>query len=135
MEVDELTERIIGCAYCVHNELGSGFLEKVYENALALELAESGLVVQQQHPVPVFYRGRMVGDYVANLIVEERVVVEVKAVKSVAAEHEIQLVNYLNATGIEDGLLINFGSSVQVNRKFRKKCPGNFKPRPPKTNE
>ncbi len=135
MEVDELTERIIGCAFRVHNELGWGFLEKVYENALTLELTESDLIVRQQHPVPVFYRGRMVGDYVANLIVEEKVVVEVKAVKSVAAEHEIQLVNYLNATGIEDGLLINFGSSVQVNRKFRKKCPGNFKPRSPKTNE
>jgi len=135
MEIDELTERIIGCAFRVHNELGSGFLEKVYENALALELAESGLVVQQQHPVPVFYRGRMVGDYVADLIVEGIAVVEVKAVKSVASEHEIQLVNYLSATGIEDGLLINFGSSVQVNRKFGRKCSGKFKPRPPKTNE
>jgi len=134
MEVDELTERIIGCAFRVHNELGSGFLEKVYENALALELTESGLLVQQQPPVPVFYRGRMVGDYVADLIVEGRVVVEVKAVKSVAAEHEVQLVNYLNATGIQDGLLINFGTSVQVNRKFGRTCAGRFTPRPPKPN-
>ena len=86
-------------------------------------------------PNPGWSFNSNISDYVADLIVEGIAVVEVKAVKSVASEHEIQLVNYLSATGIEDGLLINFGSSVQVNRKFGRKCSGKFKPRPPKTNE
>ena len=120
MEVNALTERIIGCAYKVHNELGPGFLEKVYENALRIELAEAGLAVAQQHPVPVRYRGQLVGDFFADLIVEGRIIIELKAVQNLAKEHEVQLVNYLTATGIDDGLLINFGSSVDVKRKFRK---------------
>jgi GxxExxY protein len=120
MEVNALTERIIGCAYRVHNELGPGFLEKVYENALRIELTEAGLGVAQQHPVPVRYRGQLVGDFFADLMVEGRVIVELKAVQNLTKEHEVQLVNYLTATGIDDGLLINFGSSVEVKRKFRK---------------
>jgi len=119
VEIDVLTERIIGCAYAVHNALGPGFLEKVYENALRIELEEEGLAVEQQHPVPVRYRGRVVGDFYADLMVETRVIVELKAVVNLAKEHEVQLVNYLTATGIDDGLLINFGSSVDVKRKFR----------------
>ncbi len=120
MDVNALTERIIGCAYRVHNELGPGFLEKVYENALKIELEEAGLVVAQQHPVPVRYHGKSVGDFYADLIVEGLVIVELKGVLHLAKEHEVQLVNYLTATGIDDGLLINFGSSVEVKRKFRK---------------
>lgn len=119
MEIDVLTERIIGCAYAVHNALGPGFLEKVYENALRIELQESGLSVAQQHPIPVRYRGLVVGDFFADLMVEGRVIMELKAVQKLAKEHEVQLVNYLTATGIDDGLLINFGSSVEVKRKFR----------------
>ena len=119
MDINALTERIIGCAYAVHNALGPGFLEKVYENALRIELDEAGLAVEQQKPVPVCYRGQVVGDFYADLIVEGKVIVELKAVHSVAKEHEVQLVNYLTATGIDDGLLINFGSSVEVKRKFR----------------
>ena len=120
MEINALTERVIGCAYKVHNELGPGFLEKVYENALRIELVEAGLAAAQQHPVPVRYRGQLVGDFYADLIVESRVIIELKAVQNLAKEHEVQLVNYLAATGINDGLLINFGASVEVKRKFRK---------------
>lgn len=120
MTTDELTAKIIGCAYCVHNTLGAGFLEKVYENAMQIELVEAGLTVKQQHPIPVTYHGRVVGDFYADLVIDDAVIVELKAVRSLAKEHEVQLVNYLAATGVDDGLLINFGSSVEVKRKFRK---------------
>ena len=119
MSINELTEKVIGCAYEVHNALGAGFLEKVYENALRLELTAAGLEVKQQHPIPVEYRGEVVGDFFADLMVEDKLVVELKAVQSIAKEHEVQLVNYLAATGMDNGLLINFGSSVTVKRKFR----------------
>jgi GxxExxY protein len=114
-----LTQRIIGCAFAVHNELGAGFLEKVYENAFKIQLEEAGLVVRQQHPIPVSFHGRVVGEYFADLLVENTVLIEIKAVHSLTKEHEIQLVNYLTATGIDIGLLINFGDSVQVKRKYR----------------
>ena len=119
MDINALTERIIGCAYRVHNELGPGFLERVYENALKIELEEAGLVVEQHHPIAVRYRERIVGDFYADLMVEGRVVIELKAIRDLAKEHKVQLVNYLTATGVDDGLLINFGSSAQVKRKFR----------------
>ena len=119
MDVNTLTERIIGCAYRVHNTLGAGFLEKVYENALMIELREAGLGVEQQVSIPVRYRGQVVGEYFADLMVEHRVIVEIKAVQRSQKEHEVQLAHYLTATGIDDGLLINFGSSVDVKRKFR----------------
>ena len=120
MQIDELTEKAIGCAYRVHNELGAGFLEKVYENALRLELAEAEITAKQQHPIPVTYHGRLVGDFCADLMIEDRLIIELKAVQKLAKEHEVQLVNYLTATGIDDGLLVNFGPSVEVKRKFRK---------------
>jgi GxxExxY protein len=120
MSDDELTAIIIGCAYDVHNTLGSGFLEKVYENALRVELIRRGLSVKQQEPIKVYYLGELVGDYYADLLVENRIVVELKAVLALTKEHEVQLVNYLTATRTETGLLINFGSSVQVKRKFRR---------------
>src|SRR5574337_2180626 len=120
MEINALTERIIGCAYAVHNALGPGFLEKVYENALRIELEEAGLAVAQQQPISVRYRERVVGDFFADLLVENRVLIELKAVLNLTKEHEVQLVNYLTATGIDDGLLINFGPSVEIKRKFRK---------------
>jgi GxxExxY protein len=119
MDINALTEKVIGCAYRVHNELGSGYLEKVYENSLRIELIEAGLAVKQQHPIPVFYREQLVGDYFADLLVADRLIVELKAVRSLAKEHEVQLVHYLTSTGIDDGLLINFGESVEVKRKFR----------------
>ncbi len=120
MRIDDLTEKVIGCAFRVHNELGAGFLEKVYENAFRLELAHAGIRVKQQHPIPVKYRDEPVGEYYADLMVEDRLIVEVKAVLKLIAEHEVQLVNYLAATGIDDGLLINSGNSVEIKRKYRK---------------
>jgi len=120
MNIDELTEQVIGCAYRVHNALGSGFLEKVYENALRIELSKNGMDVKQQHPIRVYYQDEVVGDYYADLLVNGCLILELKAVQSLTREYEIQLVNYLSATGINDGLLINFGSSVEVKRKFRR---------------
>jgi GxxExxY protein len=116
---EALTKRIIGCAFKVHNTLGSGFLEKVYENALRFELTKRGLSVKQQEPIQVYYEGEIVGDFYADLRVENRVIIELKAVRAFDKEHEVQLVNYLTATGINTGLLLNFGPSVQVKRKFR----------------
>lgn len=123
MKEEDLTGKIIGCAYLVHNTLGSGFLERVYENALRIELAKQGLSVKQQEPIKVWYEGHIIGEYWADLLVEDVVIVELKAVQTLSKEHEVQLVNYLSATGIDIGLLINFGSSVQVKRKYREYKP------------
>lgn len=123
MEDDAITEIIIGCAYEVHNRLGSGFLEKVYENALRIELEKKGLRVLQQEPIKVWYGEQVVGDYQADLWVEDRIIVELKANLSLSKENELQLVNYLTATKIDSGLLINFGSSVLVRRKYREYKP------------
>lgn len=115
--LDEITERVIGCAYAVANALGSGFLEKVYENALAVELKKSGLAVEQQKAIQVQYEGIVVGDYVADLLVEGSVLIELKAMKALDEVHTAQCLNYLKATGLQVCLLINFGSRrVQVKR-------------------
>jgi GxxExxY protein len=126
MKDDDLTQIIIGCAYKVHNTLGPGFLEKVYENALRIELEKLGLRVKQQEPIKVTYEGQEVGEYYADLWVDERVVIELKAAQTLAKIHEVQLVNYLTATGIDTGLVLNFGPSVQVKRKFREYIPKAF---------
>ena len=115
----ELTKKIIGCAFTVHNTLGAGFLEKVYEQALMLELRVSGLVVESQVPLSVIYRDQIVGEYFADLIVEGKVICELKAVDVLKKAHEVQLVNYLVATGLDVGVVINFGDSVTVRRKYR----------------
>lgn len=120
LEHADITEQIIGCAYTVHNILGQGFLEEVYGNALKQELEGLGFAVSAEHPLPVVYKGEVVGEYVADLVVNEAVICEIKAVESLHARHEVQLVNYLSASGIATGLLLNFGRSVQVKRKFRK---------------
>ncbi len=122
---DELTECVIGCAYTVHNILGPGFLENVYENALAIELKRQGVGSKRQVPVPVKYRGEVVGDYFADIVVNEELIVELKAVQAISKAHEVQLVNYLCATGKDVGLLINFGESVQMRRKHRVYRPKN----------
>ena len=119
MKDDDLTRVIIGCTYKVHSALGPGFIEKVYENALRIELEKIGLRVKQQEPINVIYDGQVVGEYFADLWVDERVVIELKATQSLVKRHEVQLVNYLTATGIDCGLLLNFGPSVEVKRKFR----------------
>jgi len=117
---DELTKKIIGCAYVVHNTLGAGFLEKVYENALLFELRSEGLDADRQASLKVEYKCIVVGEYFADLVVEGKVICELKAIEKLSSYHEVQLVNYLVATGIDIGLLINFGESVTVRRKFRK---------------
>ena len=119
MENAALTELIIGCAYNVHNTLGSGFIESVYENALVIELEKHGLQVRQQSPVNVYYEGHIVGLFTPDIIVNGVVILELKAVENLKPIHEVQLVNYLNATRINLGLLINFGSSVMIKRKYR----------------
>lgn len=123
MKDDDLTQKIIGCAYKVHNTLGPGFVEKVYENALRIEIEKLGLRVRQQEPISVIYDGQEVGEFYADLWVDERVVIELKAAQALVKQHEVQLVNYLTATRIDIGLLLNFGPSVQVKRKFREYKP------------
>lgn len=113
----ELSERIIGCFFTVYNELGSGFLESVYENSLTLLLREAGIGVVQQAPLRVDFRGSTVGEFRADLLVEGRLIVEVKAVQRLATAHEVQLVNYLKATGIHVGLLLNFGPKAEFKRR------------------
>ena len=119
MQHEELTKIIIGCAYTVHNTSGAGFLEKVYENALCLELKKQGLDAIQQLPIKVYYNNQIVGDYYADIMVNNIIILKLKAVDILHPIHETQLVNYLNATRIDIGLLINFGRSVEVKRKFR----------------
>ena len=112
-----ITEKIIGCAYTVSNILGSGFLEKVYENALAHELIKAGLKVQQQVPIQVLYDGLVVGYYLADLLVEDCVLVELKAIQGLEDVHKAQCINYLKATGLRLCLLLNFGTTrVEIKR-------------------
>jgi len=101
----------------VHKVLGYGFLEKVYQNALMIELSKKGLQAECERPLKILYESEVVGDYVCDIVVEGKVILELKAVKEINDIHEVQLVNYLKGTGIEVGLLINFGPSVQVKRK------------------
>jgi GxxExxY protein len=117
MKHQEITEQIIRAFYEVYNTLGYGFLEKVYENAMAIELRQAGVAVQQQEDIVVNYKGETVGEYAADLLVAGCVIVELKAARELAPEHEAQLLNYLKATPIEVGLLLNFGPRPQVVRK------------------
>jgi GxxExxY protein len=109
LDTNRLTEKIINCVYRVSNTLGSGFLEKVYENALATELLENNLRIAQQYPITVFYKKKPVGVFVADLLVEDRIIVEVKAVKALDEVHSAQCMNYMKATGLKICLLVNFG--------------------------
>ncbi|MDH7552955.1 MAG: GxxExxY protein [Spirochaetota bacterium] len=119
MKYESLTEQILGCAFEVINELGSGFLESVYEKAMLIVLKEKGLSVVNQFPVHVYFRNNMVGVFYADLFVENKVIVELKAVKSILPEHKAQVINYLKGTGIEVGLLLNFGSQkLEFNRLY-----------------
>ena len=123
MNINNLTYKVIGSAYKVHNILGPGFLEKVYENALLIELRKLGIYARQQVKLPVLYEGQQVGLYFPDLWIENQLIIELKAILTLAPEHEIKLIHYLAATGIENGLLINFGDTVQVKRKFREYKP------------
>jgi len=112
-----LTDKIIEIFYKVYNELGYGFLEKVYENAMMIEFNEVGINANTQIPVKVEYKGKIVGEYFADILVDNSVIVEIKAAKCLLKEHEAQLLNYLKATDIEVGLLLNFGSKPEIKRK------------------
>ena len=114
----DLTDAIIKVYYAVYNELGYGFLEKVYQNALFYELKKQGLVCEKQKPIKVYYDEIQVGEYYADIIVNECIIIELKAAESLAEEHEFQLINYLKATDIEVGLVLNFGKNPQFKRKI-----------------
>jgi GxxExxY protein len=118
MEINQLTEIVIGKAFVVSNTLGVGYLEKVYENALALELREAGLKIELQKSIPVQYKGKVVGDYIADIIVDSILILEIKNARAIDASHEAQLLNYLKTTGIHYGLILNFGTShLGIKRK------------------
>ncbi len=120
MDVDDLCYKIIGSAMAVHSHFGPGFLEEVYKNALAVELHRLGLYVDKEVPIPIDYQGVRVGNYQADMIVERTVLIELKAVNMLLPRHEAQVVNYLCAARIDDGLLINFGTdSLQYKHKYR----------------
>lgn len=118
LKYSSLTQTVIACAFEVINELGSGFLESVYEKALVLALQQKGLAVARQHSITVMFRGQAVGEFFADIFVEGKVIVELKAVKAIAPEHQAQIINYLKATGIEVGLLINFGNPKLEYKRF-----------------
>ena len=116
--INTLTEKIINCAFNVHNTLGCGFLEKVYENALAHELKKNSLDVVQQASIRVMYDSVSVGDYAADILVESSVILELKAAQAIDRIHEAQLLNYLKATGLTLGLILNFGQpKLQIRRR------------------
>ena len=118
MKHASITDKIIKAAFKVHNELGFGFLEKVYQNAMVVELRNNKLHVAKEVAADVYYQNELVGQYYADLIVERSVILELKSVATLTKHHEVQLVNYLKATGIEVGLLMNFGHSVEIKRKI-----------------
>lgn len=124
MNVNNLTHKVIGFAFKIHNTLGAGFIENVYENALKIELSKIGITALQQEELDVFYEGQVVGKFRPDLWIPKILIIEVKALQALSRAHEVQLVNYLSATHIDNGLLINFGGSVEVKRKFRE-----FKPK------
>ncbi|MEK7749587.1 MAG: GxxExxY protein [Planctomycetota bacterium] len=120
MEYKNVTETVIGCAYRVYNKMGFGFLESVYEKCLLIELLKAGLDAESQKPITVYYDDEIVGEFVADIIVNDTIILELKSVRRVVKAHEVQLVNYLVATGKPIGLILNFGESkVEVKRKVK----------------
>ena len=120
MEHKDITHKIIGCAYQVYNQLGFGFLEKIYKKALTFELEKGGLKVEEEKPLKVYYDDQIIGDFYIDLLVEDNIIVELKSVRRLAKEHEVQLVNYLKKLRKDVGLLINFGPyGVDVKRKYK----------------
>jgi GxxExxY protein len=120
MKHEEVTHKIIGCAYAVYKKLGFGFLESVYRKAMVIELGRAGLYVEEEKPITVYYDDYVVGKFAADLYVEDLIIVELKSVQNIVSDHEVQLVNYLKGTKKDIGLLINFGQSgVDVKRKYK----------------
>ena len=114
----DITEKIIKCFYKVYDELGAGFLESVYEKALLIELTNIGLRYESQKAIKVRYKGNVIGNFIADIIVEDKIIIEIKAIEKMIPKHEAQIINYLKATGIELGLLVNFGSELEFKRRI-----------------
>lgn len=130
LPLEDVTHKIIGMAMEIHRVMGPGYLEPIYHNALAIELGLAAIPFESKAKIDVFYKGHIVGKFEADfiIVVEKRLIIELKAVEAIAKAHEAQVVNYLTATGIDDGLLINFGApSLQFKRKFREKRPPDLK--------
>jgi len=120
MDYGELTEKIIGCAYRVYNKMGFGFLESVYEKCMLIELNKQELTAEAQKPIKVYYENEIVGEFIADIIVNDTVILELKSVREIIKAHEVQLVNYLSATDKPVGLIINFGErKVEIKRKIK----------------
>jgi len=120
MEYEKVTETITGCAYRVYNKMGFGFLESVYEKCLLIELRKAGLDTETQRPITVYYEDEVVGEFVADIMVNDAVIIELKSVRRIIRAHEVQLVNYLVATGKPVGLILNFGErKVEIKRKVK----------------
>lgn len=120
MTDEELIKAVVECAYNVRGELLPGYLEIVYRNAMTCELNDHGLRCEMEAPISIYYKGHCVGDYRADIVVEGRLIIELKAVNALLPIHEMQLVNYLTATGIDNGLLTNFGGDrLEIKRKYR----------------
>ena len=120
MKYQEVTETIIGCAYRVYNKMGFGFVESVYEKCLLIELRKAGLKTESQKPITVYYESEIVGEFVADIIVNDAIILELKSVRRIIKAHEVQLVNYLVATGKPVGLILNFGEKkVEIKRKVK----------------
>ena len=120
MDIEMQVKKVMACAVNIRKHLGPGYLESVYKNAMLVELEKNGLAYEVEKPINVYYENVLVGEFKADIVVEGSLILELKAVSSLHVAHEIQLVNYLTATGIDDGLLINFGSEeLQFKRKFR----------------
>ena len=120
MEYQGITEKIIGCAYRVYNKMGFGFLESVYEKCMMIELSKVGLSADFQCPITVYYEGEVVGNFIADIVVNQDIIVELKSVRQLNKAHEVQRVNYLTATQKPVGLLINFGEKeLNIKRKLR----------------
>ncbi|MGR3175235.1 MAG: GxxExxY protein [Candidatus Scalindua sp.] len=120
MEYRELTEKVIGCAYRVYNKMGFGFLESVYEKCMLIELRKAGFNAESQKPITVYYENEIVGEFVADIIVNDTIILELKSIRRIINTHEVQLVNYLVATGKPVGLILNFGESkVDIKRKIK----------------
>lgn len=120
MDVEHLIRKVMDCAGNIRRQLGPGYLEAVYKNAMLVELRKNGLTYEVEKPINVYYDHVLVGEYKADIVVEDLLILELKAVNSLHIAHELQLVNYLTATGVDNGLLINFGSEeLQFKRKYR----------------
>ncbi|MBR2946873.1 MAG: GxxExxY protein [Bacteroidaceae bacterium] len=120
MDLEELIKKVIQCVYNVRLQLSAGFLETVYQKALLIELKKNNILAEAEIPIEVYYDDSVVGEYRADIIVEKRIIIEIKAIQHLMSAHEAQLVNYLTATKIDCGLLINFGGErLEIRRKYR----------------